>query len=129
MLKAVADAYAYLTELVDDKNTSMAKLRKMLFGAKTEKTAAVVGSGQAPENPSAPIGDASRESLPEIRWNAETKNNSAPSAKGHGRNGADAYPGAEKIEVPLASLAAGDPCPKCDDGTVYETGGPGCWCD
>ena len=40
MLKAVADAYAYLTELVEDKNTSIAKLRKMLFGAKTEKTAA-----------------------------------------------------------------------------------------
>ena len=27
--------------------------------------------------------------------------------------------------MPLASLAAGDPCPKCDDGTVYETGRPG----
>ena len=42
-----------------------------------------------------------------------------------GRNGADAYTGAEKIEVPLASLQAGDPCPKCDEGTVYETNRPG----
>ena len=45
--------------------------------------------------------------------------------KGHGRNGADAYTGAEKIEVPHESLQPGDPCPKCVDGTVYETGRPG----
>ena len=134
VLKAVADAYAYLTELLDDKNTSMAKLRKMLFGAKTEKTAAVVGSGQTPESPSSLEGDATAgEADPQspsgassdAKADAEAKEDSAPPAKGHGRNGADAYPGAEKIEVPLASLAAGDPCPKCDGGTVYETGRPG----
>ena len=45
--------------------------------------------------------------------------------KGHGRNGADAYTGAEKIEVPHESLQPGDPCPKCEEGTVYETGRPG----
>jgi transposase len=125
VLKAVADAYAYLTELVDDKNTSMAKLRRMLFGAKTEKTAAVVGSGPSPENPSAPDGAAGPASLPGVPADAEAQNNSVAAAKGHGRNGADAYPGAEKIEVPLAALAVGDPCPKCDDGTVYQTGRPG----
>ena len=48
--------------------------------------------------------------------------------KGHGRNGADAYTGAEKIEVPHESLQPGDPCPKCEEGTVYETNRPGCWC-
>ena len=46
-------------------------------------------------------------------------------ARGHGRNGADAYTGAEKIEVPHASLQPGDPCPKCEKGTVYETRRPG----
>ena len=43
MLKALADAYAYLTEVVGDKNTTIARLRKLLFGAKTEKTARVLG--------------------------------------------------------------------------------------
>jgi len=43
MLKALADSYAYLSELVGDKNTTIARLRKLLFGAKTEKTAAVTG--------------------------------------------------------------------------------------
>ena len=46
-------------------------------------------------------------------------------AQGHGRNGADAYTGAEKIEVPHESLQPGDPCPKCEEGTVYETSRPG----
>jgi transposase len=131
MLKAVADAYAYLTELVEDKNTSIAKLRKMLFGAKTEKTAAVVGSDQSSESPAPPdtdasngdasAGDASPQSPSGTHADAEAKKDSAAPAKGHGRNGADDYPGAEKIEVPLTSLAAGDPCPKCADGTLYES--------
>ena len=42
-LKTLAESYAYLAELVGDKNTSIARLRKLLFGAKTEKTAAVIG--------------------------------------------------------------------------------------
>jgi transposase len=39
---------------------------------------------------------------------------------GHGRNGADAYRGAERIAVAHESLNAGDPCPACGQGTVYE---------
>jgi transposase len=44
----------------------------------------------------------------------------APSARGHGRNGADAYGGAERIDVPHATLSAGDACPACGEGTVYD---------
>ena len=47
-IKALAQSYVHLTELLKDKNTtSLSRLRKMLFGAKTEKTAAVLGSSQA----------------------------------------------------------------------------------
>ncbi len=41
-------------------------------------------------------------------------------SQGHGRNGADAYCGAERIDIPHPTLAAGDPCPACGEGTVYE---------
>jgi transposase len=44
----------------------------------------------------------------------------APARKGHGRNGADAYHGAERIDVPHALLQAGDRCPACEKGTVYD---------
>jgi len=42
-IKAVVESYAYLADLVGDKNTTIRRLRKMLFGARTEKTSAVVG--------------------------------------------------------------------------------------
>jgi transposase len=45
--------------------------------------------------------------------------------KGHGRNGADAYTGAEKIQVPHESLQPGDLCPECHKGKVYEMKIPG----
>ena len=45
--------------------------------------------------------------------------------RGTAATGADAYTGAEQIRVPHESLRAGDPCPKCEEGTVYETNRPG----
>jgi transposase len=132
-LKAVVDAYAYLTELVDDKNTTIARLRKMLFGTKTEKTDAVIdGSAKA-----AMASDASpavaQESAARTRSEgnvddeaaaAESVAQTSPPA-GHGRNGADAYAGAEKIEVRHESLQPGDDCPQCEEGTVYVMNRPG----
>lgn len=122
LFKAVCESYAYLSDLVSDKNTTISRLRKMLFGAKTEKTAAVVGQLEAVPPPGA---DATAESTEEVNAEAAAADDSEPQEKGHGRNGADAYTGAEKIEVPHESLTPGDPCPKCETGTVYETARPG----
>ncbi len=41
-LKAVVDSYAYLTDLVKNKDTTIKRLRQMLFGSSTEKTVAVI---------------------------------------------------------------------------------------
>jgi transposase len=38
---------------------------------------------------------------------------------GHGRNGASAYTGAQKVTVPHPELHSGDPCPGCEKGKVY----------
>src|SRR6476660_62409 len=43
LIRAVFASYAYVTELVEDKNTSIRRLRQLLFGSRTEKTEAVVG--------------------------------------------------------------------------------------
>ena len=43
LVRAVCESYVYMTGLVKDKNTSIQRLRKLLFGAATEKTASVVG--------------------------------------------------------------------------------------
>ena len=39
--------------------------------------------------------------------------------RGHGRTGAAAYRGAEKVEIAHAKLAHGDRCPDCTRGNVY----------
>jgi transposase len=121
LIRAVFESYAYLTELIDDKNTSITRLRKLLFGARTEKTASVVGRDQPAQtaNPSAPAQAASTELA---SLSAEEP---AERKKGHGRNGADSYPGANRVPVPHESLQPGDPCPDCERGTVYAMSHPG----
>ena len=130
-IRAVIESYVGLFSLVGDKSATIARLRKMLFGASTEKTAAVIGGGKDSESPPSSAatdsttatseGNAGTASLP----TTASENTAKTPRKGHGRNGADAYTGAEKIQVPHESLQSGDPCPKCEDGTVYATNRPG----
>jgi hypothetical protein len=49
LIKAVVESYAYLTDLVEDRRTTIQRLRKLLFGACSEKTANLFAppSGQA----------------------------------------------------------------------------------
>jgi len=42
-----------------------------------------------------------------------------PAAAGHGRNGASAFTGANRVAVAHATLQSGDPCPECIEGRVY----------
>lgn len=134
-IKALAQSYVHLTELLQDKHTTLARLRKLLFGATTEKTAAVTGHapGESGQDKQAaadaslttpPGGDAP--AAPGSEGN-ESPGESPASDRtaGHGRNGAAAYTGAETIQVPHPSLLPGDPCPDCEKGTVYETHRPG----
>src|SRR5205823_12141504 len=44
LIRAVFESYAYVTELVEDKNTTIRRLRQLFFGSRTETTKAVVGS-------------------------------------------------------------------------------------
>lgn len=130
-IRTVIESYVGLYFAVGDKNTTIQRLRKMLFGAKTEKLAAVIGRGKEAEAQASSERDAQPALPPEgdakatLETSAEAQAESDSRAPGHGRNGADAYTGAEKIAVPHESLQAGDPCPKCEEGTVYETNRPG----
>jgi len=122
LIRALFESYRYVADLVEDKNTSIRHLRQLFFGARTEKTAAVVGR-QADQPPATVPSSAAADA-------AQTANTvdpdqppaAAPEAgsPGHGRNGADAYRGAQRIDVPHPTLRAGDACPACDGGTVYD---------
>jgi transposase len=122
LIRAVFQSYVYVTDLVEDKNTSIRRLRQLLFGARTEKTDAVVGRGTEKPDATGPSGPAARtaEMAGEPASGTSNAADSEPISHGHGRNGAEAYRGAERIEVPHPSLKAGDLCPACERGTVYD---------
>src|SRR3954467_11929371 len=90
LVRAVFESYAYVTELVEDKNTTIRRLRQLFFGSRTETTEAVVGpkagtSGvTASPDPAAGTESAAGEGITGISGAAAT-------SKGHGRNGAEAY--------------------------------------
>src|SRR4051812_24416679 len=123
-IRTVLESYFYLTNLIDQKSTTIARLRKLLFGAQTEKTSTVLGRETPPAegqgSPPSPASSSEQET-PQAGSDqpgadppgasAETQPSSAR-PKGHGRNGADDYPGAQRIDVPHESLQAGDPCPQ-----------------
>jgi hypothetical protein len=139
----VLKAYVYVTTLLQKSKISMRRLKNMLFGSSTEKTSSVVGDktdssspsqDESAESPSS-VTPASNDDTdsddkpdPDGTTNSADKPSSPPKkpAKGHGRNGADAYSGAEQTEVPHEALKAGDPCPECEEGSrLYEAPEPG----
>ena len=104
-LKAAIETLAYLTDLVQDREISLQRLRKILFGASTEKTRQVT---PAPPNTNT-AAEAEQEAQP-------TTEKARP---GHGRHGAEAFGGARKVEIAHATLKPGDGCPECQKGKVY----------
>jgi transposase len=119
LIHRVFESYAYVTDLVEDKNTTIRRLRQLFFGARTEKTEAVVGqkagASKGTESPDAAAG-----SEPAAGEGTADVLDTAVVSKGHGRNGAEVYRRAERVDVVHPSLRAGDACPACGEGTVYE---------
>jgi len=118
LIRRVFESYAYVSDLIEDKNTSIRHLRQLFFGSRTEKTEAVVG-----QKAEASVAASPRDTgLAGGEGDQDVSSESDPEAasQGHGRNGADAYGRAARIDVPHPSLTAGDACPACDNGTVYE---------
>ena len=106
-LRQALDTVQFLAQEVAAKNCSIARLRRVLFGPKTEKSSAICGdkekpgqTGGTPENPPSP------------RKQPKEK------APGHGRNGVGKLPGAKRVKVALEGRQSGDPCPDCG-GKVY----------
>ena len=119
-LEALVETAVYLMEVVEDKRTTIGRLRKLLFGSSTEKTRAVI---KADAEATGPQAGAAEDNAGSPEGSGEDQE--ASKGKGHGRNSADAYRGAEKIRVPHTSLRPGDCCPDCKNGTVYEVNRPG----
>jgi len=107
----LALSYFHMTEMLADRNTTIARLRKELLGPSSEKTDKLLPDNE--EDASSP-GDSKPEE-PAGGGKPQAK----PPRRGHGRNGAEDYVGAERIRCQHATLKAGDRCPKCKKGKLY----------
>ncbi len=98
-IKAMADTIETLSQVLDQKSTSIKRLLHLLFGQKSEKKEKMFNKSE--DKGEGPKGG---EKTPK---------------PGHGRNGAPAYTGAKKVFIHHESLKHGDPCPECPRGKVY----------
>jgi hypothetical protein len=108
-LQSLLQAFRYLVEQIGDQDATISRLRALLMKPSTEKTSKVLEQAGIKVPPQ----------------NSQPPRAKAPPKPGHGRNGAQAYRGAERIKVPHGSLKPGDPCPECLQGKVYLQKDPG----
>ena len=119
LLRQIFDSYVHLFELVGDKNTTIARLRKLFFGASTEKAEKLFGEEQQPDV-SQGAGDDSAEPEPACSEANVGEADDGQAPRGHGRYGARDYVGARHVDVPHPELCAGDDCPSCRRGSLYD---------
>ena len=91
---------------MEHKTTTIARLKRVLFGSRSEKTAKLFPP------PPATVPEADPQSVPPA---------DKPKRRGHGRHGAGRYTGAHTIRVPHPHLRAGDPCPECTGTLAAKT--------
>ena len=99
IIKGMAETLSFLSQALDNKNTSIKRLLRLVFGDRTEKTAQV---------------------LQRTKAGGKKSGKKKKKRKGHGKNGATAYTGAQKVTVAHESLKPKDPCPECLKGKLYE---------
>ena len=119
LIRRLFESYAYVSDLIEDKNTSIRHLRQLFFGSRTEKTEAVVGANARKIKAALARNDAAADESSADDANSDASDDSTVT-RGHGRNGAEAYQGAERVHVMHPTLRAGDACPACGEGTVYD---------
>ena len=137
ILKAAVATLARVTTELESTQTTLTRVKRILFGSPTETTAAVLGEEETAGSPSAdaqtdpaaagatkPAADGSEAGPGTAASVSDGQDTPPPGDKkkrpGHGRNGAEAYPRAPRIAVTHATLKHGDPCPEpgCD-GRLY----------
>jgi len=111
-IQAMAETIEFIIAMLKEKDIKLKRLLKQLLGIKSEKSDKVFGS-RNPEQPEVDTGDTTGAS------DTATPDNKDNKRKGHGRNGVDAYTGADKVWVAHPCLASGHPCPQCPKGKVY----------
>lgn len=99
LVYAALQTLQWVLETMELKTTTIARLKRVLFGSKSEKAKQLF-----PPAPLPPAGTTEGPSSPP---------SPKPKRRGHGRRGAQSYTGARRIEILHPTLRAGGPCPEC----------------
>jgi transposase len=109
LIRGMAECIALLSQAVDDKASSVKKLLRMVFGAKTEKKDNVLNDT---DKNGTSKGDDQESTV------AKGGKKQRP-GRNNGKNGADTYTGADLVEIEHPELGTGDSCPECTEGKLY----------
>jgi transposase len=111
-----------VVNIVQRKNASIKRLRRMIFGSRTEKrqtgNQAMPEEDQEKPSDGEPAGEPNSEAvttgegMPEGADSKAEAEDPKAKRKGHGRKAAEEYSGAERVECRNIGLKAGDPCPE-----------------
>jgi transposase len=104
LVEGLLNTLLWIMEVLADHKASLGRLRRMLFGPKTEKAGKLLPKKQPATKPDPASGK---------------KKGKRP---GHGRRKAGEYTGAKRIPVPHPALKAGSLCDKCKKGKLYLKG-------
>ena len=116
LMRQIFTSYQGFFQIVGDKNTSIARLRNMMFGATTEKSKNVLAD--VPSDTAS--GNVTKEASDDSDSEGCEDDDPDDPPPGHGRYSADAYPGADQVEIEHPEHSPGDVCPECGQGTLYE---------
>lgn len=98
LVESLLRTLVWIMGVVEQKQITIARLRRIIFGEKSEKTRKIFPDASAAEGSS---------------------DQPKPKRKGHGRKGAKDYSGAKRVKVPHSQFHIGDLCPKCLKGKLY----------
>ena len=113
LIKAVVETLMHMMWLLDNQRMTIRRLCQWLFGASSEKTRHVLKSKSG--------GNAAGIAALRSDVHDDEAAVAARTVKpaGHGRHGAQDYPGATQISVAHPHLSAAAACPECEEGKVY----------
>ena len=145
IINGMAETIRFLSFVVEEKKFSIGRLLKRLFGSQSEKSKKILKEDKekkdkkensankdsgAPEG--APFGEGKQENssddTPACENPLEKEDGNSPASsdkKGHGRNGASCYTGADVEFTSHQQLKSGAPCSACPKGKVYPLREPG----
>jgi transposase len=98
LIESLLRTLVWIMGLLEQKQTTIARLRRIIFGEKTEKA---------------------RKLFPDAFQAVGGTPEPKSKRKGHGRKAAKEYRGARRVKVPHPTLHPGDLCPKCRRAKLY----------